>query len=129
MSLCLHSGAKIVDLEHLNESITPEATATWTPTTAKKLSNGSCRPDRERGGLRVGRKFLPLSDVLETVAELRGTGVETVVDTPVSVPVKLTHDEHRMLKVRAAQSGCSISDLVRRALYAAGVATQYTAIT
>jgi len=99
------------------------------PTTAKKLSNGSCRPDRERGGLRVGRKFLPLSDVLETVAELRGTGVETVVDTPVSVPVKLTHDEHRMLKVRAAQSGCSISDLVRRALYAAGVATQYTAIT
>jgi len=31
MSLCLHSGANIVELECLRETTTPEATATWTP--------------------------------------------------------------------------------------------------
>ncbi len=31
MSLCLHSGAKIVEMEQLHSVQTPEATATWTP--------------------------------------------------------------------------------------------------
>ena len=30
-SLCLHTGAKIIEMEQLRNVVTPEATPTWTP--------------------------------------------------------------------------------------------------
>lgn len=84
---------------------------------------GQCRPDATRGGIVVRRTFVPLGDALEALAKLRGMADEYVTDDdePAMLTIKITAAEQQLLKVLAAQSNCTMTDLVRRALYAAGV--------
>lgn len=87
------------------------------------------RADRQRGGVRIGRSFAPLGDVLEAIAQLRGYArVAGDEDTGMTqAAVRLSQDELRAIKVAAAQSDCSMTDLIRRALWATGlVETRHT---
>jgi hypothetical protein len=82
---------------------------------------GAVRPDRKRDGLVVGRTFVPVGDVLEGLAGLRPRA-ETPPATPSrTVAAKLTGTEHDRLAAAARAAGCSMNDLVRRALWVAGL--------
>lgn len=84
---------------------------------------GKARPDRERGGITIGRSFASLADVLAALAALRGTpaGEAPPADEAKHVPVLLGEQEHRRLKVLAAQSDVPMSELIRKAMAAAGL--------
>lgn len=77
------------------------------------------RPDRQRDGVMVGRVFAPTAEVLAALCELRPETDES--DRSSTLVVKLTDDEHRRLKVKAAESGRSIQDIARAALRLAGL--------
>lgn len=84
---------------------------------------GKVRADRERKGLMVGRTFVPQTEIAQALADLRSDAPE--VGPPsgegVTVPVRLTDDEHRRLKVTAAETGRPMTEIVREALRAAGL--------
>lgn len=80
------------------------------------------RGDRELGGIFVGRAFARQEEVLDALAQLKpppepddGSGGS------VPITVHISAADHRAMKVRAAQSGCTLQDLYRRALAAAGL--------
>lgn len=81
---------------------------------------GKVRADRERQALRVGRYSVPVADVLEALADLRGDEDTSERDRQAS-PVPLTEEEHRRLRLAAAESGASMTDLIRRAMRAGGL--------
>ena len=86
---------------------------------------GKVRADRQRKGVVVNRTFVQLADVLEAVGDLQAKTPASSSDEelpsgiPVSVP--LSEEEHRALKVLAAQSDSTIGQLVRNALRTAGL--------
>jgi len=81
--------------------------------------------ERERGGLIVGRAFVSHADVLSALAELAGDPIDNEEsDDSTPLPVPLTEAEKHHLKVRAAQSGSTMTTLVRRALAAHGLLTK-----
>jgi len=86
------------------------------------VHRGRCRADRERGGLIVRRTLVPLADVLAALADLRG-GAESDLNEALesSLVVRLSAREHQNLKTLAAQSDCTATHLIRRALAAAGL--------
>jgi len=89
---------------------------------SKTPTRGDCRPDAARGGIVVRRTFVPLGDVLEALAALKGAELTIEPDEEFSVvPIRLAESEHRALKVLAAQSDCTMGDLIRRALAAYGM--------
>lgn len=81
------------------------------------------KADQQRGGLVIGRAFAPLADVLSALADLRGTPIAELDDEleVSTLMLKLPANEHTRLKILAAQSGTTMVDLVRRALYAHGL--------
>lgn len=86
---------------------------------------GAVRPDRERGGIVVGRTFVPLSDVVSALAELR-EAADVDVDageegTRKVVPVYLTERQHDRLAQLALDGRTKMAPLVRRALVAYGL--------
>jgi hypothetical protein len=90
-------------------------------TARRALSRGPIRVDRARNGLLVKKTFLAVGDVLAALAELRGAGPRTAADDDQAIVVKVSAAEHRRLKVVAAESDASLADLIRRALWAAGL--------
>jgi hypothetical protein len=96
-------------------------------TTSKKresrASLSSVRADRDRVGLVVGRKFVPLDDVLLALAELKSESFSECNSAlePTVLNVPMTIAEHTALKVKAAQTRSTIALLVRRAMAAAGL--------
>lgn len=94
-----------------------------TPPPSKK-PRGKARADRERGGLVVGRVFVNQAEVLEALADLRQQddgGGESGGEADTTLPVRLTEEEHRRIKIAAAQSDTTMSEIVRKALRAAGL--------
>lgn len=81
---------------------------------------GKVRTDKQRGGLLVGRVFVTHAEVLEGLSMLRDKSESQSGKTKTLV-VTLAEEEHRQIKVRADQSGVSMTDLVRRALQVAGL--------
>lgn len=86
-------------------------------------SRARVRADKGRGGVRIGRSFASAAEVLGALAELRGFGRLVGDDDAsyVQAAVRISESELRTLKTAAAQGGCSLSDLIRRALWAAGL--------
>ena len=79
------------------------------------------RADLERGGIVIGRVYADAGDVLAALGELKGMPKEGGNDETVQRPVSLSDAEWRRLKVLAVKSGTSMSALVRRALWTAGL--------
>lgn len=90
----------------------------------KAGGSGKIRVDHKTGRLKVGRTALDVADVLSAVAELR-IGRENIEgpegDATKPVVVYLTEDQHRALKVLAAQKDNTMSGLIIRAMRAAGL--------
>ena len=68
-SLCLHRGAKVIDMEQLRGVITPEATETWTPIAHGQfvdsvrnalVSNGATIASEEHALYRDGDRYFGL---------------------------------------------------------------------
>lgn len=87
---------------------------------ARQPKRGKVRIDREQGGLMVGRVFVPLATVLDALAELRDN-LPADEEEEKQVPVRLSEREHIQLKDLAAKNGCTLTALIRRAMYAAGL--------
>jgi len=82
---------------------------------------GKVEVDRVRGGLLVGKLFVPAGEVVLALAGLKGDPDGSPAD--VGVSVKLTEAEHVALKNASTRSGASMNVLVRRALAAFGLFT------
>ena len=93
------------------------------PAKPKPVRRGKVWADRQRGALRYGKAVLAVGDVLAALAELRGFDDDgTAEDAEIAPTVfRATEAEQRALKIAAAQSNCTITDLIRRALWAAGI--------
>ncbi len=97
----------------------------------KQPPRGRVRSDSARGGLRVGRVFVPQSEVIEALGHLRdeisqdGDGGED--GTTRNLPIPLTTQEHRRLKIASANATAhegkdvSMAELIRRAMRMAGL--------
>lgn len=90
------------------------------------IKRKSARADHNRGGLVIGRSFVSLPDVLDAIAELRAVPGELDSEDDDNgeergVPIKLTLSEHRRLRMLAAKHDTSMTELIRRALLAAGL--------
>lgn len=87
---------------------------------------GKVRADGQRGGLVVGRTFVSHADILAALTRLApgekpfDSGIPDIADR-VQLPIFLTPDEHRALKIRAAQNDTSMGELMRRAMHLAGL--------
>jgi hypothetical protein len=86
----------------------------------KSTSRGRVRADRKRGGVTIGRVFAPAVDVVTALSDLRGDDSDEGERTK-TVPVPLSDEEHRRLKTRSAETDVPMTDLIRRALRAAGL--------
>lgn len=86
---------------------------------ASSPASGRITADRERGGLIVRKTFFPIAEVIQAMAGLSSTGGGEAEQT--SLVVKIGVDEHRRLKIRAAEAGTSVAELVRTALRAYGM--------
>ena len=94
------------------------------PVQAGRVRYGKARPDRVRGGLVVHRTFVSQADVLQALGGLRSDAAPTPPDADEDrspLVVQLASEEHRRLKVAAAQGDVSMAELVRNALRAAGL--------
>ena len=75
-----------------------------------------------KNGVRVGRVLVPVADVVAALADLHSPAAEAdPADADSSLVVKLTDEEHRRLRVRAAEGDTSMAALVRNAMRAAGL--------
>jgi len=74
------------------------------------------RADCQRCGLLIGRNFAGREEIVEALAELSPAAEIAVGDLDQNLLVRVSANEHRHIKVRAAESGRTINDLVRDAL-------------
>lgn len=81
---------------------------------------GRVRPDPARGELVVNRSFVPKAEIVEALARLH-EGTDETSPLEATFMVQLTAEEHRRLKVAAAQGDTTMAALVRNALRAAGL--------
>lgn len=89
---------------------------------AKRRKIGKVTADPAKGGIKVGRVFVPHADVLQALAALRAPGLDEPGDSlDAAVPVKLSDAEHHRLKQLALNGNTSMNSLVRRALITAGL--------
>lgn len=97
-----------------------ESRRTRPPKDRRIVQVGRIKADRERNGIVVGRQFIPVGQVLEALAALRP---RTVPDDGEQRPVvaKVSREEHARIEAAAARADCSMSDIVKRALWAAGL--------
>lgn len=82
--------------------------------------------DAEQSTLRVGRYSIPVDEVLEALGNAQGNLPlpESDMSEEPHKPVMLPSEYHRQLKLRSAQTGNSIAELVRSALRATGLYAQ-----
>lgn len=92
---------------------------TMRPTTSPQ-PRGRVRPDVSRGGLIVNRSFVSRGEIIHALAGLRGESADAG-ELEASLLVQLTAEEHRKIKVAAAQSDTTMAALARDALRAAGL--------
>lgn len=81
---------------------------------------GKVRPDRQRGGLIVNRTYIPKGEIVEALASLREES-DDASHPEASFVVQVTVEEHRRLKIAAAQGDTTMAALVRNALRMAGL--------
>lgn len=79
------------------------------------------KADPERSGIRIGRAFGALEEVLAALAQLSEADYDETSEGEATLVIKLSAAQHQQLKVRAARSSASMNDLARRALAAAGL--------
>jgi hypothetical protein len=102
---------------------------TRTPPTSPVLNTGRVRADLDRGGLILGRTFVPQAEVLEALGRLRPetAAATATAATPaeseerMQVPVPMSQAEHKALKRRALDNGVPMTELIRRAMRVAGL--------
>jgi hypothetical protein len=82
---------------------------------------GTVSADSERSGLRIGRSFAPLEEVLAALAELADADYDETAEGEAALVLKLSAAQHQQLKVRAARSRSSMTTLALRALAAYGL--------
>jgi|ERR1700722_2695399 len=88
----------------------------------KQPAQGRVRPDRERGGLVVGRTFIKQSDVLAALGGLVEDGEQPATEEQlVTMALKVSETEHRALKRRALDNDTTMAELIRRAMRAGGL--------
>lgn len=88
----------------------------------KTTVKAKAKADPIRNGIKVGRSFVPLEDVLLALAELAQADYDdTVEDEEASVAVRLSAAQHQQLRARAAKSKSTMAFLIRRAMAAAGL--------
>jgi hypothetical protein len=92
---------------------------------AKPARSGPCVADPRRGGIRVGRTFVPAADVVAALASLKGP-TEGGDDDPLEVTVitRLTRRQHTSLKIAADRGQTDMQVLIRHALAAQGLLHQ-----
>ena len=87
--------------------------------TSKRAANSAIQPDPARGGLIVGKRFVPSGLVVSALAEMGG---DLSDDPPeIALGIKLTEAEHVALKNAATRAGISMNVLVRRSLLVSGL--------
>lgn len=91
------------------------------PKPGRAPKRGKLRADRDKGTILLGRRVLPLADVLAAVADLRRPDTATADELDVPVVVKLTAAEKQRLGHAVVDSGKTQQDLVRDALRAMGL--------
>lgn len=94
------------------------------PRKRRPVKHGRIKTDKTRGGIVVQRTFLPVGDVLAALADLSGDEIDLSEADTTMVPVKLTTAEHMRLKVLAAKSNCTLTDLIRRAMRSHGLLSE-----
>lgn len=84
---------------------------------------GAVRPDLKRGGIVVGRTFVPVADVVQALAALRGPEESKEENTGPdhTIPIKLSDAEHERLQMAAVRGRTKMTPLIRRALIAYGL--------
>jgi hypothetical protein len=84
---------------------------------------GRIHVDQARGGLRIGKTFIPQGDVLDALAKLRGAidPDSEPVELDAQCNVRLSGADLRRIKQRALDSNMSANALIRRALIVAGL--------
>jgi hypothetical protein len=86
---------------------------------------GKVTVDRERGGIVVGRTFVPLSDVVDALAKLQEPDDDREEDDDQedksSITVYVTPTQHDAIKQHALNGRTKVARLVRRALIAHGL--------
>jgi hypothetical protein len=93
---------------------------------AEAVKVGRVVADRKRGGLMIGRTYVPAASVIEALAALRAAPDESPEgdeseDLSCQTNIKLTPDEQHRLKQAALDGRISVHRLLRRALVAAGL--------
>jgi hypothetical protein len=89
-------------------------------------SNARVKPDRERGGIVVGRTFIPAAEAVAALAALNREWAGEDEDEPPDgerkqVNVVLTEPQHERIRKAAYDGRTKIATLVRRALAAYGL--------
>lgn len=84
----------------------------------QRVSRTTVQPDPERRALRIGAKYVPVSEVLNALAQLSQSDDGERSET---VAVKLTDAEKRRLQACAGDAGKTLNDIVRMALKAVGM--------
>lgn len=94
-----------------------------TPRPRRTQKRGHVKADLQRGGVRIGRAFAPIGDVMEALADLRGMAkAETAEDDQwTQTSLRLTQAELRAVKTAAAQADTSVGEILRRALWTCGM--------
>lgn len=91
------------------------------PQPVKKQAKSRVRSDRELGGVFVGRGFASQEEILDALADLQPPQEAEDEGGIVPITVQVSSADHKRMKVRAAQAGCTMQDLFRKALAAAGL--------
>jgi hypothetical protein len=87
----------------------------------KPRSVGRVKPDRKRGGLVVGRTFVPTADVVGALAELQNESPFEAMPRDDKLTIALSGTEKQKLHIAAVKAGVSMTILARRALIAYGL--------
>jgi hypothetical protein len=87
----------------------------------KSQKIGRLRTDPKRGGIVVGRTFVPAADVAKALASLHPGAPEDIDDEPVSVSIRLSPIESKRFRMQAARSNISAPLLAYRAVMAMGL--------
>lgn len=88
--------------------------------------SGSIRVDRDSKSLRIGKHNVSAEDVMKAMAELRDSFATD--DSPrdeILSPIKVSSAEKEAIRIAAAKSDCSVTELQRRALAACGYLSRY----
>lgn len=87
----------------------------------KTPPHGKVRADRNRQGLIVNRSFVTKTEVLEALAQMATEESPQNSTEESKIAFSLTEEEHRKLKMAAAQGDTTMTELIRHALRIVGL--------